>query len=144
MIHEFSGHGESSSIKTRKRIRSSWRKDYRYAPNLFSSFAGSLSHEGVLTKPDLIQEGDEDVWIKRVRNEDRSRFLKLGWYCVKLLNPTQLKANLSREEAFAQEVAFFTASKTPWSTLSMTHHNLGVQKLVGTLSNTLSDLIAKR
>ena len=97
-----------------------------------------------MTKPDLIQEGDEDVWIKRVRNEDKSRFLKLGWYCVKLLSPTQLKANLPREEAFAQEVVFFTASKTPWSTLSMKYHNLGVQKLVGTLSSTLSDLIAKR
>lgn len=98
---------------------------------------------GVLTKPDRIEPGEETIWMQRVLNQDKGRFLRLGWFCVKLLDPRQLKKGLSREEANRQELAFFTTT-SPWSTLSMQTHNLGVAKLVVSLSATLSDLIAKR
>ena len=114
----------------------------RFNPRILTQTQRSIAL-GVLTKPDRIETGEEEIWKQRVLNKDSGRYLRLGWFSVRLLDPRQLKENLTREEASAQEIAFFT-SKTPWSSISMSSHNLGVPKLVNSLSNTLSDLISKR
>ncbi|KAI5117952.1 hypothetical protein M0805_004717 [Coniferiporia weirii] len=94
---------------------------------------------GVLTKPDRIEPGEEQRWIKCLRNE--SQPLELGWFCVKQPDPAQLKQGITWKEAREREREFFS-SREPWCDLSP--RNLGTPQLVARLSDTLSDLIAKR
>ncbi|KAI5117950.1 hypothetical protein M0805_004715 [Coniferiporia weirii] len=94
---------------------------------------------GVLTKPDRIEPGEEQRWIKCLKNEAQP--LELGWFCVKQPDPAQLKQGITWKEARDKEREFF-GYKEPWCGLSS--RNLGTPQLVARLSDTLSDLIAKR
>ena len=63
---------------------------------------------------------------------------------MKLPTTAQLEANISREAAREDEKWFFESSGTPWTRLSMRSDNVGVERLVTSLSRTLSALIAER
>ncbi|KAH8818765.1 P-loop containing nucleoside triphosphate hydrolase protein [Flagelloscypha sp. PMI_526] len=76
---------------------------------------------GVLTKPDRIPTGDEDLWLKLIRNEDEP--LQHSW---------------------AQEDLFFQ-TRPPWSELDIgLQRNLRTSNLVERLSSLLSDLISEK
>ncbi|KAI0067582.1 hypothetical protein BV25DRAFT_835648 [Artomyces pyxidatus] len=97
---------------------------------------------GVLTKPDRIPTGEEDRWIKYIQNAEE--FFELGWYCVKQPDSVQLKEGITWSQARAREAEFFS-NVEPWTHLSFVEQqHLGTANVVGRLSETLSDLIARR
>lgn len=97
---------------------------------------------GVLTKPDRIQPGDEELWLRYIRNEAEA--LQHGWYVVKQPNSTDLAKRISWEDARAAESNYFSETSS-WSSLDERHQRqLGTSNLTERLSIILSDLIAKR
>ncbi|KAI0782953.1 P-loop containing nucleoside triphosphate hydrolase protein [Abortiporus biennis] len=97
---------------------------------------------GVLTKPDRIPPGEEDRWLRLIKNEVEQ--LDNGWFCVKQPDSASLKAGISWSEARDAERDYFSL-KHPWSDLEPTHQRrLGTSNLADCLSDILSDLIAKR
>ncbi|RXW23709.1 hypothetical protein EST38_g2143 [Candolleomyces aberdarensis] len=97
---------------------------------------------GVLTKPDRIPTGEEQSWIRFIRNEREP--LDNNWYCVKQPSSNDIKQNITWNEARKREDDFFTLT-APWSELdTMYHKYLRTRNLVERLSSVLSDLISKR
>ncbi|KAI5120167.1 hypothetical protein M0805_008434 [Coniferiporia weirii] len=97
---------------------------------------------GVLTKPDRIAVGDEEQWLRFVKNEDEQ--LNLGWYSVKQPDSIQLKRGMTWTQARDDEKEWFRTT-WPWNSLPMKHkQNLGTKNLVERLSSTLSDVIIAR
>ncbi|KAI0067648.1 hypothetical protein BV25DRAFT_1834706 [Artomyces pyxidatus] len=97
---------------------------------------------GVLTKPDRIPTGEEDRWIRYIRNTEE--YFPLGWYSVKQPDSVQLKQSITYQGARAKEAEFFSTFE-PWAHLSFAEQQrLGTANVVDRLSETLSDLIAKR
>lgn len=91
---------------------------------------------GVLTKPDLVDEGAEDRVIDLLQG--RTRKLKLGWHIVrnagqKALNNKDLnKRELERE---------FFEQKSPWNTIDP--ESWGTDSLVGKLREVLGSLVER-
>ena len=56
---------------------------------------------GVLTKPDTIEEGTHDSWIKIMRGEAHK--LSLGYYVVRNPKPRELKEGITFEKARKNE-----------------------------------------
>jgi len=101
-----------------------------------------ISYTGVLTKPDRIPPGEEENWLRFIRNEYET--LENGWYCVKQPNSKSLSQGISWEGARKQENEFFSMT-APWSSLESTYQNyLRTSNLTERLSMILSDLISKR
>ena len=99
-------------------------------------------HTGVLTKPDRIPPGEEDRWLRFIRNE--SEALQNGWYCVKQPNSKLLSEGVSWMEARKQENDYFSMT-APWSSLESIYQNhLRTSNLTERLSIILSELISKR
>jgi len=97
---------------------------------------------GVLTKPDRIPPGEEDRWLRFIRNEYET--LDNGWYCVKQPNSKTLAQGISWTEARAQENEYFSMNP-PWSSLESTYQAyLRTVNLTERLSIILSELISKR
>ncbi|KIM86047.1 hypothetical protein PILCRDRAFT_5119 [Piloderma croceum F 1598] len=97
---------------------------------------------GVLTKPDRIPPGEEDRWLRFIRNE--SEALQNGWYCVKQPNSKLLSEGVSWMEARTQENDYFSMT-APWSSLESIYQNhLRTSNLTERLSIILSELISKR
>ncbi|KAJ3560537.1 hypothetical protein NP233_g10774 [Leucocoprinus birnbaumii] len=97
---------------------------------------------GVLTKPDRIAAGDEQDWLKFIRNERES--LQNNWFCVKQPASNELKQNWTWEQARRREDDFFSGT-SPWNELEpMYARYLRTRNLVERCSQVLSDLIAKR
>ncbi|KII95434.1 hypothetical protein PLICRDRAFT_25913 [Plicaturopsis crispa FD-325 SS-3] len=97
---------------------------------------------GVLTKPDRIPAGEEDNWLRFIRNEYEP--LANNWYCVKQPNSSALKQGISWAEARSEEDNFFSMT-SPWSGLESIHQQyLRTSNLTTRLSIILSDLIGKR
>src|SRR5204863_319349 len=61
--------------------------------------------EGVLTKPDRIPPGEEERWLRFIRNEVEP--LENGWYCVKLPNSKSLDEGISDEDGLLQSLRPF-------------------------------------
>ncbi|KAJ3825902.1 P-loop containing nucleoside triphosphate hydrolase protein [Lentinula raphanica] len=98
---------------------------------------------GVLTKPDRIAQGDEDDWVRFIKNEGDHKLLN-NWFCVRQPNSTELREGITWEEARNKENQFFT-THAHWRELDpMYQRYLRTQNLVGRLSSILSDLISKR
>lgn len=98
--------------------------------------------QGVLTKPDRIPPGEEDFWLKMIRNVEEP--LAHGWYCVKQPSSSDLKKGVSWQDARSQEDHFFQ-TRSPWSELDMTlQRNLRTANLVERASCLLSDLISDK
>ncbi|KIY53536.1 hypothetical protein FISHEDRAFT_33028 [Fistulina hepatica ATCC 64428] len=97
---------------------------------------------GVLTKPDRIPFGEEQAWIKFIRNEKEP--LDNGWFCVKQPDSQELKRGISWKEARRREDQFFSTT-APWSSIDSAYQgSLRTTNLVQRLSMVLSDLIFKR
>ncbi|KAG8734605.1 hypothetical protein FRC10_011612 [Ceratobasidium sp. 414] len=98
--------------------------------------------ERVLTKPDRIEPGEEERWLKMISGQ--SNALKNGWFCVKQPNSKELRSrNYTWERARAKELEYFE-STPPWSTISNTHRkHLGTSKLANQLGDVLSIAIQK-
>ncbi|EMD32900.1 hypothetical protein CERSUDRAFT_76972 [Gelatoporia subvermispora B] len=97
---------------------------------------------GVLTKPDRIPSGEEDRWLRFVRNEYEA--LENGWFSVKQPDSRALAEGISWAEARQLEQEYF--SMTPsWAKLeSQYRQQLGTTSLIERLSAVLSSLITKR
>ncbi|OSC98818.1 hypothetical protein PYCCODRAFT_1417176 [Trametes coccinea BRFM310] len=97
---------------------------------------------GVLTKPDRIPAGEEDSWLRYIRNQDEP--LTHGWFCVKQPDSRAIAAGITWSEARQAERDFFR-DVSPWSRLDLEHQNrLGTQKLVERLSDVLSEKVSQR
>ncbi|CEL56749.1 hypothetical protein RSOLAG1IB_08051 [Rhizoctonia solani AG-1 IB] len=97
---------------------------------------------GVLTKPDRIENGEEQKWLAFVRGE--TEVLSKGWFCVKQPSPSELEEGLSWSEARQREQEFFS-TKHPWATQSLAvRQHFGTARLTTRLSEILSDLIQTR
>jgi len=97
---------------------------------------------GVLTKPDRIPAGEENRWLKFIRNEQEP--LVNHWYCVKQPGSKELQNGISWAEARSQENDFFALTQ-PWSTVEPQYQKfMRTTNLTERLSTILSELIAKR
>ncbi|CAL1711881.1 unnamed protein product [Somion occarium] len=97
---------------------------------------------GVLTKPDRIPAGEEDSWLRFIKNEYEA--LENGWFSVKQPDSRTLQAGITWEEARSSEREFFSLT-SPWSSLEFSYQqHLGTSNLTGQLSDILSALIMKR
>jgi hypothetical protein len=95
-----------------------------------------------LTKPDRISSGEEERWLRILRNETEP--LDNNWYCVKQPNSKTLTTGISWAEARKQENEFFSMT-SPWFELDpMYQKYLRTSNLTDRLSAILSDLISKR
>jgi len=110
-------------------------------------FLVSLYHlqsclSGVLTKPDRIPQGEEEEWLRFIKNSKEP--LDNNWYCVKQPSSNDLKQNWTWQEARQKEREFFSMT-LPWCELEATYQKyLRTSNLVERLSSVLSDLITKR
>ena len=91
---------------------------------------------GVLTKPDIVDEGAEPAIMDIV--EGRSHALNLGWCIVRNSGEKQLKD--STAERHAREKLFFT-SEAPWNKLPK--DRVGIPALHARLVDILSELIRR-
>ena len=91
---------------------------------------------GVLTKPDLVDEGAEEAIMDII--EGRSHKLNLGWCVVRNSGQQQLKD--STAERHAREKLFFT-SEAPWNKLPK--DRVGIPALHTRLVDILSELIRR-
>ncbi|KAL4066187.1 P-loop containing nucleoside triphosphate hydrolase protein [Scleroderma citrinum] len=97
---------------------------------------------GVLTKPDRIPHGEEESWLRLIRNEVEP--LANNWYCVKQPSSQELKDGIDWAGARRHESEFF-ASTQPWCDLDPYYQSfLRTSKLTDRLSTILAELIAKR
>ncbi|EKM53567.1 uncharacterized protein PHACADRAFT_197992 [Phanerochaete carnosa HHB-10118-sp] len=97
---------------------------------------------GVLTKPDRISAGDQENWLRFIRNDYKP--LENGWFSVKQPDTIALQEGITWEEARAKEREYFSFTP-PWSTLEYSYQQqLGTANLTERLSSLLSALIAKR
>jgi hypothetical protein len=97
---------------------------------------------GVLTKPDRIPSGEEDEWVRFIKNQRVP--LSNGWFSVKQPDSKALKQGITWSDAREMETRFF--STTPaWSDLDSDYRRrLGTYNLTACLSQILSELITKR
>ncbi|TFK66013.1 hypothetical protein BDN72DRAFT_772573 [Pluteus cervinus] len=97
---------------------------------------------GVLTKPDRIPPGEEERWIRFIKNMQEP--LKHNWFCVKQPSSQELKEGVTWTGARERENRFFSTQRS-WSELDAIYKRyLGTANLVGRLSLILSDLIETR
>ncbi|KAF8152891.1 P-loop containing nucleoside triphosphate hydrolase protein [Pholiota molesta] len=97
---------------------------------------------GVLTKPDRIPRGEENLWLPFIRDE-RER-LENNWFCVKQPSSNERKSNMTWDQARQAENDFFSTT-APWSSLEDTYQQyLRTSNLVERLSDVLYDLIEAR
>ena len=113
-----------------------------HAARFFGKTDRPSSLTGVLTKPDRIPAGEEENWLRFIRNDAEP--LVNGWFTVKQPASNDLKAGITWADARAQEKLFFT-STAPWSSAeSFCQKRFGTGNLTGSLSKILSDLIKRR
>ena len=96
----------------------------------------------MLTKPDRIPFGEEESWLRLIRNEVEP--LLNNWYCVKQPSSQMIKDGIDWAGARRHESEFF-ATTQPWCGLDSYHQSfLRTTKLTDRLSTILAELIAKR
>lgn len=81
---------------------------------------------GIITKPDLINQGAEAKLARVAKNEDNIK-LKLGFFLVKNPSPSELKKGLTMRERSSLELRFFSSS--PWSEQHLDMSRIGAEKL---------------
>lgn len=89
---------------------------------------------GVLTKPDLVDQGAEARVVDLV--EGRARTTKLGWHVVR--NPGQQQLSDKMLDRHSLELEFFQ-SKMPWKMISA--DKVGIESLRDRLKEVLSSLV---
>lgn len=91
---------------------------------------------GVLTKPDLVDEGAESRVVDLL--DGRAHPLRLGWHVVR--NPGQKEMSDPTLNRHANELSFFNV-KAPWSKLAK--EKVGIESLRLRLQDILSDLVRR-
>lgn len=81
---------------------------------------------GIITKPDLVNEGTEGRIARLARNQDTTK-LKLGFFLLKNPAPADLLAKITPKQREEREMVYFTAP--PWSGLFLDDERIGVAKL---------------
>ncbi len=93
----------------------------------------------MLTKPDLLQKGEEDAWVKVLRGEVEP--LRHGYFITKQPAPLELREELEYSVAREREQDFFS-TEAPWNDLpKLLRNRVGVPNLTKELSKLLSQLI---
>ncbi|GJE98371.1 P-loop containing nucleoside triphosphate hydrolase protein [Phanerochaete sordida] len=93
---------------------------------------------GVLTKPDTIQRGEEDAWLRIL--EGASHPLKHGYFVTKQPSPMELEEKVSFSEARRREKVFFEET-APWCHKSGLSDRMGTPHLTKALSKLLGGVI---
>lgn len=81
---------------------------------------------GIITKPDLINQGAE-AKLARVAKNEANIELKLGFFLVKNPSPSELKKGLTMKERSSLELRFFSSS--PWAEQHLDMSRVGAEKL---------------
>jgi GTPase SAR1 family protein len=81
---------------------------------------------GIITKPDLINDGTEGRVAKLANNADRTR-LKLGFFLVKNPRPIDLEKGITTAERRKMEAEFF--AHPPWNKLGLDPSRVGIDNL---------------
>lgn len=90
---------------------------------------------GVITKPDLINDGTQTRIAALSRNEDTTK-LKLGFFMVKNPSPKELQSGMSMEEREHKELTYFSCP--PWKDTGLDRTRIGVASLRRFLQDLLS------
>lgn len=91
---------------------------------------------GVITKPDLINDGTQARIAALSRNEDTTK-LKLGFFMMKNPSPKEMQHGISMLEREQKELTYF--SSPPWKDAGLDMTRLGV----GSLRMFLQDLLSR-
>ena len=106
--------------------------------------AANTSRVGVLTKPDRIPLGEEDIWINKIQRGGKDENEKIEYYSVKNPDSQDIRNGITYEQARDNEADFFS-TKHPWSNLEWLYkRRLGTDKLTRRLGQVLTDLITRR
>lgn len=81
---------------------------------------------GIITKPDLINQGTEAKLALVAKNQDNIK-LKLGFFLLKNPSPAELKEGLSMAERSSLELRFF--SSPAWASQNLDMNRVGAEKL---------------
>ncbi|KAL1305821.1 hypothetical protein AAFC00_003983 [Neodothiora populina] len=81
---------------------------------------------GIITKPDLINEGSETRIALLAKNQDTTK-LKLGFFLLKNPTPKELEQRLDLHERRRRELAFFQNS--PWREQDLDADRIGIRSL---------------
>jgi hypothetical protein len=95
---------------------------------------------GIITKPDLINEGTESRVARLAKNRDRTK-LNLGWFLLKNPSPAELKAGITPEARRTAELAFFATAG--WKSQGLDFSRIGVDKLRSCLEEVLDSQIER-
>jgi hypothetical protein len=90
---------------------------------------------GVITKPDLINEGAQARIAALSRNEDTTK-LKLGFFMVKNPSPAEINDGIAIEAREKRELVYFTSP--PWKDAGLDRTRIGVGSLRKFLQEVLS------
>jgi hypothetical protein len=91
---------------------------------------------GVITKPDLINEGAQARIAALSRNEDTTK-LKLGFFMVKNPSPTEINDGVDIKAREKKELVYFTSP--PWKDAGLDRTRIGV----GSLRKSLQELLSQ-
>lgn len=81
---------------------------------------------GIITKPDLINDGTESRVAKLANNADRTK-LKLGFFLLKNPRPIDLEKGMTMVERRKMEAQFF--ANPPWNNLGLNPSRVGIDNL---------------
>ncbi|KAI7393449.1 hypothetical protein KC328_g6596 [Hortaea werneckii] len=90
---------------------------------------------GVITKPDLINDGTQSRIAALSRNEDTTK-LKLGFFMVKNPSPKEMQDSISMFEREQKELKYF--SSPPWKDAGLDRTRIGVAPLRRFLQDLLN------
>lgn len=91
---------------------------------------------GVITKPDLINDGTQARIAALSKNEDTTK-LKLGFFMVKNPSPTEMNEGIDMEARERKELTYFTSP--PWKDAGLDRTRIGV----GALRKFLQELLSQ-
>jgi hypothetical protein len=81
---------------------------------------------GIITKPDLINEGTESKIARVAKNLDNIK-LKLGFFLLKNPSPSELEQGLDMDTRSRRELQFFASP--PWVSQGLDTERIGAEKL---------------
>lgn len=95
---------------------------------------------GIITKPDLLNEGSEKRIALLAKNQDTTK-LKLGYFLLKNPTPMELAAGISTEQRQRNETQYFQSS--PWKETLLSMDRVGVLALREYLQSLLDQHIER-
>ncbi|GES64914.1 dynamin family protein [Aspergillus terreus] len=93
---------------------------------------------GIITKPDLINQGTESRVARLAKNMDRTK-LKLGFFLLKNPSPAELEQGIGLAEHHKAEMDFFSSGQ--WKRETLDRSRIGVEKLRSFLQDLLDSHI---